>query len=46
VKSGGMLIVMTGSRHEGEGGVIVIEDLKSERDIVSDTGRRANEGIG
>lgn len=36
----------SGTGEVGEGGVIVSDDLKIERDIVRNTGRRANEAIG
>jgi len=46
VNSGGMAMVKTGVGDVGEGGVKVIDDLKRERDIVKETGRRANEVMG
>jgi len=46
VNSGGMAMVKTGAGEADEGGVRVIDDLKREREIVSETGRRANEAIG
>jgi len=38
-----MVIVKTGVGVVGEGGVRITDDLKIERDIVNETGNRANE---
>lgn len=46
VKFGENEMSNSGTGEVGEGGVIVNEDLKIERDIVRNTGRRANEGMG
>jgi len=46
IKFGGILITSTGTEEAGDGGVMIIDDLNSESDIVSDNGRRAKDGIG
>jgi len=44
VKSGDMENVTTGAMEVG--GVMMIDDLKREREIVKDTGKRAKDDIG
>jgi len=46
VKSGGMLMVNTGTAEVGVGGIITMEDLNCESEIVNETGRRAKDDMG